>query len=158
MLSLFARWDMRRYQMFGAVLVLVGAATTEAAIWAESFENGVGRLSETRGDADTLTYWSSTEQSIDGTTFRTSRVDQRYAPVGPLSASSPQPLGSCRGALLDRVFADVAAGECLTRQEHDQADLSRQNQEADGRRRCFHGVPPCYLLVPHTNRRAPVFR
>jgi formylglycine-generating enzyme required for sulfatase activity len=56
-----------------------------AGTWTEGFETGVGRLNRTTGDAATLTLWNEVEQAIDGTTYRTSRVDQRYAPVGPVA-------------------------------------------------------------------------
>jgi|GEM_PF-3784597 len=78
---------MTNFRAIGALLVTaVAVLATESLgqVWAEDFASGVGRLTATRDQGGTLTYWNAAEQSIDGTLYRTERTDRRYAEIEPL--------------------------------------------------------------------------
>lgn len=69
------------------IITLAIASTPATAVgdlgWTESFENGVGRLNQTRGNGETVYVWDADREAIDGTFIRyphsSPSVDLRFA-------------------------------------------------------------------------------
>jgi len=76
--------DVMRSRRAACYLALFFAPTVLAdTIWTETFDSGVGRLDQTRGQGDARFAWDAGDQAIDGTFIRyphaSPSVDQRFA-------------------------------------------------------------------------------
>lgn len=64
------------------VMLLLISSAALAETWTESFDSGVGRLSETLGNGDDVFVYDAANQAIDASFVRNGAIDQRYVSLG----------------------------------------------------------------------------
>jgi hypothetical protein len=75
-----------------SLCLFIGFASAEAAVWTETFDEGVGRLSQTNGPGDSYFTWDANSHAIDGYFWR-GPTYERYAPLDNTYVVSQSVLG-----------------------------------------------------------------